>query len=411
VLAPASTVCRPAAAPCDAAETCTGSSSTCPADAIASAGTTCRGSAGTCDVVETCDGVGTSCPADGFQGASTPCRPALGVCDVAESCSGTSAQCPANGFLGTSSVCRPAIGLCDVAEVCSGSAATCPANAIASAGTVCRGAAGLCDVVESCNGVSTTCPADAVASSSVVCRPSAGECDVAESCNGSSVACPVDTGLPDGDADGVCDSADECPAIPDPSQADGDGDGLGDACDPCTNFLAVGMTKPNLVLSKLATPPGDDKLKFTGSMTVPASPNIDPLSNGGVRLILTDLLDAPVLDVTISGGQYDQLTREGWTVNPAGTTYTYRNAGTVVPLVGGINKIVIKKNTRTPGLVTFSITAKNGSYPVGAASLPLFATLILDPPFAANNQCGEVDFAAPGRICTFAAGPGVARCK
>lgn len=36
---------------------------------------------------------------------------------------------------------------------------------------------------------------------------------------------------PDGDGDGVPDSTDNCPTVPNPDQADGDGDGIGDACD------------------------------------------------------------------------------------------------------------------------------------------------------------------------------------
>jgi hypothetical protein len=41
-------------------------------------------------------------------------------------------------------------------------------------------------------------------------------------------------GVPiDYDADGVADSADDCPGQKDPAQVDGDGDGLGDACDMC----------------------------------------------------------------------------------------------------------------------------------------------------------------------------------
>ena len=44
----------------------------------------------------------------------------------------------------------------------------------------------------------------------------------------------------DGDGDGHCDSADNCPTTPNPDQADSDGDGVGDACDNC-----VGTANPD----------------------------------------------------------------------------------------------------------------------------------------------------------------------
>jgi hypothetical protein len=410
-LAPSSTVCRASTAPCDAAENCTGSSNTCPADALATAGTVCRAAAGTCDVAETCDGSTTACPSDVLATAGTSCRAALGVCDVAEQCNGNDAQCPANGFEPASKVCRPAVDVCDQAETCTGSAATCPANVVAPSGTSCRASAGVCDIAETCNGVSTSCPADQLRPNGFTCRASAGVCDVAEVCTGSSAVCPADTGLPDGDGDGTCDVDDVCPLASDPSQADADGDGLGDACDPCSNFLAVVATKPQIQFAKLATPPGDDKLKITGSFKIPATPAIDPLSNQGMRIIVADSTGATVIDAKIPGGLYDPLNRVGWTTNVSTTSYTYRNAGVAQPLIAGINKITLKKSVKTPGLVTFTVTGKNGSYLVNTGHLPLSATIILAPPNAANNQCGELRFAGPAPRCIYAAGPGVLKCK
>jgi hypothetical protein len=409
--APPSTVCRASASPCDAAETCTGSSTSCPADVLASAGTVCRAAAGTCDVAETCNGTTNTCPADVLASAGTTCRAALGVCDVAEQCNGSDAQCPANAFEPATKVCRSAVDVCDQAETCTGASATCPANAVAPAGTSCRASAGVCDVAETCNGVSTACPADQLRPAGFTCRASAGVCDVAEVCSGSSVACPADTGLPDGDGDGVCDLDDACPATSDPSQADSDGDGLGDACDPCSNFLSVVATRAQIQFSKLATPPGDDKLKITGSFTIPATPAIDPLSNGGMRILVNDSTGAAVIDASIPGGLYDPLSRAGWTTNTSTTNYTYRNSGVAVPLVAGIGKITLKKSLKTPGLVTFTVTGKNGSYAINTANLPLAATIILDPPFASNNQCGELRFTGPVPRCTYAAGPGILKCK
>src|SRR5262249_4231430 len=51
--------------------------------------------------------------------------------------------------------------------------------------------------------------------------------------------CPIVGGHPiccvDGDGDGVCDSADDCPTVSNATQLDVDGDGVGDACDNCVN--------------------------------------------------------------------------------------------------------------------------------------------------------------------------------
>ncbi|MCW5891397.1 MAG: hypothetical protein KIT14_12720 [bacterium] len=178
--------CRPAAGDCDLAETCTGSSATCPADVKSTA--TCRPAAGDCDVAESCNGTSNTCPADQFKPVETPCRAAAGVCDVAEACTGTSATCPADAK--STAPCRPAAGDCDVAEVCNGVSNTCPADQFKPASTPCRAAAGVCDLAETCTGSSATCPADA--KSTAPCREAAGECDVAETCDGVGNACPAD---------------------------------------------------------------------------------------------------------------------------------------------------------------------------------------------------------------------------
>jgi subtilisin family serine protease len=64
------------------------------------------------------------------------------------------------------------------------------------------------------------------------------QCDDADPCTAD--ACElaagggcVSTPVPDSDADGHCDAADNCPAAPNADQADGDGDGVGLVCDGC----------------------------------------------------------------------------------------------------------------------------------------------------------------------------------
>src|SRR5262249_39767564 len=88
------TVCRPAAGLCDVAETCSGSSRTCPADRLADAGQVCRSAAGDCDLPESCTGSSADCPGDALRPAGTGCPAATGACDLSEGCTGSSATCP-----------------------------------------------------------------------------------------------------------------------------------------------------------------------------------------------------------------------------------------------------------------------------------------------------------------------------
>src|SRR5438132_2713881 len=72
---PATTLCRPAAGPCDAADFCTGASGSCPADQLEPSTFECRGALGPCDEAEVCTGTHSACPADAFKAAAVECRP------------------------------------------------------------------------------------------------------------------------------------------------------------------------------------------------------------------------------------------------------------------------------------------------------------------------------------------------
>jgi len=133
----------------------------------------------------------------GPRAAGTVCRAAAGACDIAETCTGSSTSCPADGLTAVGTVCRAAAGACDLAETCTGSSAACPADGLATAGTVCRATAGACDVAETCTGSSAACPSDGFATAGTVCRPAVNGCDLTESCTGSSVSCPSNEYKPD----------------------------------------------------------------------------------------------------------------------------------------------------------------------------------------------------------------------
>lgn len=401
--------CRASAGPCDVSETCTGTATVCPSDGFASSAVVCRASTGTCDAAETCSGSAPACPPDAAAPAGTPCRPASGPCDLAESCNGSATTCPANGFAASTTVCRPSSGVCDVAESCSGSAASCPADGFATTAVTCRSAAGVCDAAEQCSGASATCPADAALPAGVECRPSAGACDLPELCSGTSTTCPADTGRPDGDADGVCDVEDICPTLADPPQSDGDGDGLGDVCDPCTNGLPVIAVKARLTLRNGPLPFDDDRFKLSGTMTVPSGA-VDPAVDG-LRVIIVDAGGHSIVDATVPPGPFDPVQAAGWTVNAPRTAFKYRNKGGAILALDGVDKVVVKRSTKVPGQVKFSIQAAGGAYPI-PTTLPVSATVILDPPYASTNQCGDVLFPGPSRpTCAFTAPAGTVKCK
>jgi hypothetical protein len=158
----------------------------------------CRTAAGVCDVAETCTGTDTACPSDALASSTTVCRPAAGPCDAVDRCTGTTTACPADAKL--TSICRPSAGDCDPDERCDGVADTCPADERQPAGTVCRPSAGACDVAESCDGIAAACPGDAFAPATLECRPATDPCDVAEACPGNGAACPSDGGKTGEDA-------------------------------------------------------------------------------------------------------------------------------------------------------------------------------------------------------------------
>ena len=205
---------------CQACSVATGSSKdgTCEA---AKSGTKCRSASDTCDKAETCDGSTMTCPADSFHTSTKVCRGALGPCDEAETCSGSSAACPTDQFKASGSVCRATLGSCDLAEICSGSSALCPQDTFMPGTKECRAASGTCDVAENCSGSSGVCPSDTFKASTTVCRAATGDCDQEEKCTGAAGVCPSDLNKVDGTAckTGKC-KAGQCQTLPDQGVVD-----------------------------------------------------------------------------------------------------------------------------------------------------------------------------------------------
>lgn len=251
----AATVCRPAVGPCDVAESCSGSSTICPADVRVASGEACPDDGNVC-TSDVCDGAGscthpdTSGPCDDgtFCNGADSC--AGGACSVhagdpcaggpecarscdelADSCNASAGRpCQDDGSICSEdvcdgsgacihpparggAVCRASAGDCDVAEACDGASPLCPADALKPATVVCRATTGACDLPESCSGSDAACPVDRFAPASTVCRGAVGECDLAERCSGGGPTCPGDGRAASGtpcSPDGLPCTADVC---------------------------------------------------------------------------------------------------------------------------------------------------------------------------------------------------------
>lgn len=78
---------------------------------------------------------------------------------------------------------------------------------------------------------------------------------------------------PDADGDGITDALDNCPTVPNPTQADIDNDGHGDDCDPCPSFSNPGPT-PCPTTTTTTLPPDTDGDGITDALdNCPAIPN------------------------------------------------------------------------------------------------------------------------------------------
>jgi len=131
------------------AETCSGSSGTCPDDTFKPSGIECRAAVGPCDEPETCTGFVSHCGDDQVKGLGVECRAPAGDCDVGESCDGVSTDCAAD--LKLTGVCRPAVDACDAAESCDGANDDCPPDL--DAGIPDDDGDGQCNATDACTNV------------------------------------------------------------------------------------------------------------------------------------------------------------------------------------------------------------------------------------------------------------------
>ena len=161
----------------EAGEACDGGACCTAACQLATAGTVCRAKAGACDVAETCSGSSVTCPADGFVANGTSCSDG-NVCNGAETCTngtctaGTALVCNDNNVC-TTDTCNTSTGcvytnntgpcsdgVACTADVCSGGA--CQSTPSCPGGSTCNLVTGSCDVPAGSYSIWPTNPTPAV---------------------------------------------------------------------------------------------------------------------------------------------------------------------------------------------------------------------------------------------------------
>jgi RHS repeat-associated protein len=185
----AGTTCRAAMGECDVPEACTGTATACPTDAKKASGTACTDDGIVC-TRDQCNGTSTACQHP-VGNSGTVCRAPAGPCDAPETCTGASATCPGDGLLSSSTICRQAASQCDAAETCTGSSAGCPADALKPNGTSCSDGnactqADTCQAGACAGGNPVVCTASDQCHVAGTCAPATGVCSNPTKPNGTS---------------------------------------------------------------------------------------------------------------------------------------------------------------------------------------------------------------------------------
>ncbi len=311
-----------------------------------------------CTAQDQCHDAGTCNPLTG--GCSNPAKANGTACTDGDACTQTD-TCQAGTCTGTNPVVCTAQNQCHDAGTCNPGTGVC-SNPAKPDGSACSDG-NACTAADQC--VAGVCQGGAPPCGDGIVQASCGEqCD-------------------DGAANGTnqCCSA-TCQRV------DGDGDGLCNRDDPCTGL--AGLIKQRITITRLDTPPGDDRLSIKGDgiLPFPFAPALNPIANGA--RLLVERTGGTLVDVTLPGLAWTGTV--GWRVNAAGNTFTWTDKTTTPP--GGITRFKVKQVAATPGLV--QVRAKGlGSYSVTVGDLPLRFTAVLDPPTAETGQCGEATFPGP----------------
>jgi hypothetical protein len=252
-----------------------------------------------------------------------------------------------------------------------------PATAICGDGNACNG-------TESCDAV-------------LGCQPGTPlTCDDGQACNGVE-SCDTTTGCVAGTAP-ACDDGDLCTADTCDDQVPG-------GCVHTPQGVPINL-KPAVLFGTL-NKPGKNSVGIAGTMVFPfpITPALDPIANGIAAQVL-DQGGALVEAFEIPGGAKDPVTKIGWTVNKAGTTWKFTDP---TAANNGVRtaQVKVKKGT---GEVKALLKGK-GTFGVVPGMEPVTLQVLVG---SDASQCGEVAFAGPAGpapACKFNAKATSLKCK
>jgi hypothetical protein len=168
------------------------------------------------------------------------------------------------------------------------------------------------------------------------------------------------------------------------------------------------LAAPKLVLTKVTPPPGDDRLRLEGRMTLPAGVTLASIAmSSGLGVTLGDATHGAVAAARLPAGTYEKATKRGWTMRQAGALWRYADKNPSPP--GGIRRVKLEDEGKdAEGKVVVSVLVKGHGVSY-ATDLTAEATLTLE---AGKGPCFRARFpGAPGPRCRRQAGGATVRCR
>jgi hypothetical protein len=172
--------------------------------------------------------------------------------------------------------------------------------------------------------------------------------------------------------------------------------------------VAEPLATPKLVLTKVTPPPGDDRLRLEGRMTLPKTTTLASIPmESGLGVVLADATHGAIVGARLPAGTYEKATKRGWTMREAGALWRYTDKNPSPP--GGIRRVKLEDEGKDDmGRVVVSLLVKGHgvSYAIDTKAE---ATVTLE---AGKGPCWRASFpGAPGPRCRRPAGGATLRCR